>query len=252
MENNKKDNFIKDVFAKIWALWGLISFVVSFIIILPISMVAYLFKDYVKGQKYFIDVSRMWMRTWLFLIGCSLKVVGKENFKKGENYIVVFNHNALLDVPLSAPFIPGPNKTIAKDSFAKIPIFTWFYSRGSVLVNRKDEKSRIRSYDEMRRVLKEGMHMCIYPEGTRNRTDQPLKQFYEGAFKLSTDTGKSIIPCIITGTKKAMPIHKTFYLLPQKLEMHFMPEAKPGDKNAKELKDEVYKMMLDKYLALTT
>ena len=64
---------------------------------------------------------------------------GKENFKKGETYVIVYNHNALIDVPLSAPFVPGGNKTIAKSSFAKLPIFGWFYKRGSVLVDRKND-----------------------------------------------------------------------------------------------------------------
>ena len=80
-------------------------------------MLAHLMNE-TKGQKYFIAVSRIWMNVWLFLIGCPVKVSGKENFKPGIAYIVVFNHNALLDVPLSAPFVPGGNKTIAKASFA--------------------------------------------------------------------------------------------------------------------------------------
>ncbi|HRG44473.1 MAG TPA: 1-acyl-sn-glycerol-3-phosphate acyltransferase, partial [Saprospiraceae bacterium] len=60
------------------------------------------------------------------------KIKGRENFAEGENYVVVFNHNALLDAPLSAPFIPGANKTIAKSSFAKVPIFGLFYKNCNV------------------------------------------------------------------------------------------------------------------------
>ena len=170
----------KNIFGRIWAAWGLVSFVLTFLIILGPSMCSYLFKDEKKGQAYFIAVSKIWMDVWLFLVGCSVKVTGKENFKKGENYVVVYNHNALLDVPLSAPYIPGPNKTIAKDSFAKVPLFGWFYTRGSVLVNRKSDKSRIKSLDEMKKTLAAGMHMCLYPEGTRNKTKEPMKSFYTG------------------------------------------------------------------------
>src|SRR5882757_5843240 len=160
-------------------------------------MISHLFKDYKKGQAFFIAVSRWWMNVWLILAGCPVTVRGKENFITGENYIVVFNHNALMDVPLSAPYVPGANKTIAKASFAKTPLFGWFYTRGSVLVDRKDERSRVKSYEAMKKTLAMGMHMCIYPEGTRNRTAEPLKQFYDGAFKLAVDTKKEIIPCII-------------------------------------------------------
>jgi len=140
----------KEIFARIWALWGIISFITTFLIIFLPSMCAYLMKEK-EGQDYFIKVSRVWMRIWLPLIGCSIKIKGRENFAKGEVYIVTCNHNALLDVPLSCPFIPGPNKTIAKDSFTKVPLFGWFYAKGAVLVNRKNDASRRKSFDTMKK-----------------------------------------------------------------------------------------------------
>ena len=238
----------KNILARFWALWGLISFVVTFLIFFLPSMLCHLFKDYKKGQAFFIAVSRWWMNVWLNLVGCPVTVKGKENFIAGENYVVVFNHNALMDVPLSAPYVPGANKTIAKESFAKTPLFGWFYTRGSVLVNRKDERSRVKSYEAMKKTLAMGMHMCIYPEGTRNRTAEPLKQFYDGAFKLATDTKKEIIPCVITGTKKAMPIDKFFYLLPVRLKMYFLPAVSSENIGVKELKEKVFATMKEVYV----
>ena len=236
----------KNIFARIWCLWGLVSFVGTFLLIFLPSMLSYLMNE-VKGQRYFIFVSRCWMRVWLFLIGCPVRVTGKKNFIPGQNYIVVFNHNALLDVPLSSPFVPGANKTIAKASFAKVPVFGLFYKKGSVLVDRRDEKSRSKSLDAMKMVLALGMHMCIYPEGTRNRTSEPLKKFYDGAFILAINTQKEIIPCVITGTKKAMPINKTFYLLPTKLNMHFLPAVSSQHINATTLNQKVFSMMTAYY-----
>jgi len=243
-------NVLKNIFARVWALWGLLTFVITFLIFFLPSMLSHLFKDEKKGQAFFIAVSRWWMNVWLLLVGCPVRVKGKEHFKTGENYIVVFNHNTLLDVPLSAPYVPGANKTIAKASFAKVPLFGWFYQKGSVLVDRKDEKSRVRSYETMKAVLSMGMHMCIYPEGTRNRTSEPLKQFYDGAFKLAIDTKKQIMPCIIIGTKKAMPVNKFFYLLPVPLQMHFLDPVSPADNTAKELKEKVFEVMKENYLKL--
>jgi 1-acyl-sn-glycerol-3-phosphate acyltransferase len=235
----------KNIFARIWAIWGLISFVITFLIIIGPSMIAHLFSDYKKGQDYFIKVSKIWISVWLQLIGCPVKVIGKAHFEKDKNYIVVFNHNAFLDVPLSAPFIPGGNKTIAKDSFTKVPVFGWFYKRGGIMVNRKDTNSRIKSYEAMKLVLQKGMHMCLYPEGTRNRTDKPLKEFYDGAFKLAIETKKEIIPCVIFGTKKAMPINKAMYLLPTKLTMIFLPPVSSENISSKELNEKVHKQMFD-------
>ncbi len=239
---------LKNIFARIWALWGLLSFVATFLIIFLPSMLSYLIKG-IKGQRYFLSVSRLWMNIWLPLIGCRLKMTGKQNFKTGKSYVVVFNHNTLLDVPLSAPYVPGPNKTIAKASFAKTPLFGWFYRKGSILVDRKSEQSRIKSYEEMKAVLANGMHMSIYPEGTRNRTAEPLKNFYDGAFKLAAETKHEVLPCLLFGTKKAMPVNKFFYLLPAKLEMHFLPPVPVNNVTAKELKEKVYEIMKDYYVA---
>jgi 1-acyl-sn-glycerol-3-phosphate acyltransferase len=128
-----------------------------------------------------------------------------------------------MDVPLSSPYIPGANKTIAKTSFAKIPLFGFYYKKGSVLVDRKSDASRKESYIKMKAVLASGIHMCIYPEGTRNKSNNVLAKFHSGAFKLAIDTKKSIMPGVIFNTKKVMPVNKTFYLFPHKLEMHFLP-----------------------------
>ena len=236
---------IKNILGGIWATWGLITFLITFLIIIGPSMLSHLFKDYKKGQDFYIAVSRIWIRFWLFLIGCPLEIHGRHHFKKGENYIVTYNHNAFLDAPLSAPFLPGGNKTIAKDSFLKIPIFAWFYKRGGIMVKRNDTQSKIKSYEEMKIILAQGMHMCLYPEGTRNRTDKPLKEFYDGAFKLAIETKKQIIPCVIIGTKEAMPINKSFYLKPTKLELWYLEPVSSENIDVKELNTKVHSMMLD-------
>ena len=241
-------DFLENIFGRIWALWGIITFIITFLIIFIPSMLSYLMPGK-KGQAYFINVSKWWMNVWLILIGCPAKIYGRENFKEGENYVVVYNHNALLDVPLSAPYVPGANKTIAKASFAKVPLFGQFYTRGAVLVDRKNEISRRRSYDQMMKVLTSGMHMCLYPEGTRNRTSAPLKTFYDGAFKLAVDAKKDIIPCIITGTGKAMPINKKFFLIPTKLKMQFLPAVSSVDIHPKKLKEKVFSIMLEAFVS---
>lgn len=243
-----ENNLLLDIFGRIWAIWGLISFVLTFIIVFIPTMISHLFPEK-EGQDYFIKVSRFWMSFWLKLIGCSLEVTGLEHFEQGKNYVVVYNHNALLDVPLSAPFVPGGNKTIAKASFAKVPIFGLFYKRGSVLIDRKSDSSRMKSFEDMKKVLQKGMHMCLYPEGARNRSGEPLKPFFDGAFKLAIVSKKDVIPCVLIGTQKAMPINKSFYLLPTKLKMHFLPAVSSEGKKTKELKDSVFNLMKEYYVA---
>ena len=238
---------IKDIFGRIWALWGIISFVVTFLIIFIPSMITYLVPD-PKGQDIFIKISRLWMFVWLRMVGCPLKVTGKEYFAKNTAYIVPCNHNSMLDIPISCPFIPGGNKTIAKKSFTKVPLFGWFYRKGAVLVDRKNESSRRKSFEEMKKVLSVGMHMSIYPEGTRNRTDEPLKKFHDGAFKLAVATNTSIIPAVILHSKKALPLNKFFYFIPHKLEMHFLEPIPVAEQTSDQLKEKVFEIMKAYYI----
>ena len=190
------------------------------------------------------------MRVFFFFTGCSLKIKGEEHFKAGENYIVTCNHNSLMDVPVVTPFIPGANKTIAKAEMAKVPVFGLIYKRGSVLVNRKDKNSRADSFRKMKNVLDLGMHMCIYPEGTRNKTDQPLTAFHDGAFKLAVETGTPILPALLFNTKKILPPGKSFYFWPAKMKIHFLAPlpVKKGDDFAA-LKMKVFEIMSDYYVA---
>lgn len=246
--NQKQMKFFREIAGRIWAIWGLISFITTFLLIFLPSMISYLLPE-PRGTAYLISVARVWMNVWLWLVGCPVRIKGKENFAPGHNYVVTCNHNSLLDIPLSSPYIPGTNKTIAKKSFAKVPLFGWFYSKGSVLVDRKNERSRRKSYDDMKAVLKKGMHICIYPEGTRNRSNEPLKKFYEGAFRLSTDTGHAVIPTLIFNTRKALPVNKPFFFLPTKLEMHFLPPVDPAGLTADQLKEKVFNIMKEYYTA---
>jgi 1-acyl-sn-glycerol-3-phosphate acyltransferase len=235
---------LKNIFGRIWAAWGALVFVSTMLLFLiPFFLLIYFQKEPVKTRR-FILYSRVWMDIFLTLVGCPLKIKGREYFKAGKTYIVVCNHNALIDVPVSSPGIPGGNKTIAKAEMAKIPLFGLIYQTGSILVDRKNEKSRRDSFIKMKEVLDMGLHMCIYPEGTRNTSTEPIKPFHDGAFRLAVSNGNSIIPMIIFNSRKANPPDKGFFLMPVKLYMHFLPEIEVGPgEPVDQLKARVFELM---------
>jgi 1-acyl-sn-glycerol-3-phosphate acyltransferase len=239
-------NILKQVGGRIWALWGLLLFVSTMFIALIFYIPCFIIKE-PYAARWHRAVSRVWMSFFLTLIGCPLTIKNKNNFIKGKNYVVVCNHNSLMDVPVTTPFMPQANKTIAKKSFAKIPFFGWIYAAGSVLVDRKNEKDRRKSYDNMKKVLNAGLDMVIYPEGTRNRSNDPLKSFYDGAFRLAADTGKDVFPVLVFNTKKVLPVHQTFFLAPHKLELHFLPPVSPKNLSVSELKERVFISMWNYY-----
>lgn len=239
----------KAIIARIFAAWALIIFVITLLLFfIPFVLFCYFMPDPVKTRR-FNRYSRVWMGVYLPLVGCPLTVRGKENFRPGETYIVVCNHNSFMDVPITTPAIPGGNKTIAKIEITKVPIFGMMYRTGSVLVDRKSEASRKESYVSMKKALAMGLHVCIYPEGTRNKTPQPLTAFQSGAFRLAAETGKSLLPGIIFHTRNVLPANKFFYFMPHRLEIQFLPPitVSPAD-TAETLKRKVFMIMEEKLL----
>ncbi len=236
---------VKNIFGRFFAFWALLWFVVTMLLMLLPTWLLGLVKE-PKRTTLFIQLSRIWMGVWLPLAGIRLRIKGREKFKQNENYVVVCNHNSFMDVPVTSPGIPGGNKTIAKIEMAKIPLFGIIYRRGSVLVDRKSEESRLKSYAYMKRVLDMGLHMCIYPEGTRNKTNEPLKDFKEGAFRLAIETKKPIIPAVLFNTRNVLPQHKTFYFWPSAIEMHFLDPVETSNlsmQDVKALKEKIHEMM---------
>jgi len=237
----------KNILGRIFAFWAAIVFVITMLIFfIPIWLIS-LQKDPQRSIG-FHKISRIWMTIFFFLSGIRISIKGKNHFKDKENYIVVSNHNSFMDVPLTTPFMPGANKTIAKVEMAKIPLFGTIYKTGSVLVDRKDEESRKSSFIQMKAVLDMGLHMCIYPEGTRNKTNEPLQRFHNGAFKLAMGTGKEILPAIIFNTAKVLPANKSFFFWPVKIKMHFLEPVAVGSQTLEQLKEKVFVLMRDYYV----
>ena len=238
---------VKNIIARTLAIWALLVFASTMFIFLWFYLLCFIFTDPFK-TRYHRRVSQMWMGLFLFLSGCSFRVKGKEVFKGMPNAVVVCNHNSLIDIPISTPFLPRANKTIAKKSFVYVPLFGWIYRFATVIVDRKDHNSRKQSFDNMVKVLDNGLDMLIYPEGTRNKTTEPLKSFYDGAFKLSIETQKPIIPVVILNTKKILPARPILYFTPGKIDMHILSAIFPQGHTKDSLKQAVYDEMAKYYL----
>jgi 1-acyl-sn-glycerol-3-phosphate acyltransferase len=239
---------LRDILARVLAVWTLLVFASTMFIFIWFYLICYLLPEPQK-TRWHRQVSKLWMGLYLFLSGCRFKVTGKEVFDTTTNAVIVCNHNSLIDIPVSFPFLPRANKTIAKKSFSKIPIFGLIYTFGTVLVDRRDEKSRKQSVDDMKKVLETGLDMLIFPEGTRNRTNDPLKSFHNGAFKLAIETNKPIIPVVLLNTKKILPAKPAMYFTPGKIQMDILPAIYPEGHSIDSIKNKVFEIMANHYTA---
>lgn len=238
---------IKRFIGTILAFWSLLVFASTMFIFIWFYLPCFFLQEPNK-TKWHRRISRLWMGLFLTLSGCRFKVTGKHHFNGLGPAIVICNHNSLIDVPVSTPFLPRANKTIAKKSFIYVPIFGWVYQFGSVIVDRKDNQSRRASFEEMKRVLSKGLDMLIYPEGTRNKTSAPLKSFYDGAFKLAIDTQKPIVPVVLLNTKKILPAYPAMCFTPGKIQMDILAPIYTEGHTVESLKKMAYETMSAHYL----
>ena len=95
---------IKNIIARFLAFWALFVFASTMMVFIWFYFICFLLSDPYKTRWHRV-VSRLWMGIFLFLSGCTFKVTGKEVFDGLENAIIVCNHNSLIDIPVSFPFL---------------------------------------------------------------------------------------------------------------------------------------------------
>jgi 1-acyl-sn-glycerol-3-phosphate acyltransferase len=242
---------IKNILGYLFICYALVIFAATmFVILLPAWIISRLPEP--TRAKCMHPLFRVWMNVYMPLVGCPVFRKGKEHFKKGEQYVVVLNHNSFADIPVSSPWIPGPNKTLAKIEMSRAPLFGIIYRAGSIIVDRKKESSRRESVLKMQETLQMGIHLCLYPEGTRNKTTQPLQPFYDGAFVTAIKAQRPIMPGLIFNTSKILPHNKKFWARPFPIRIHFLPPVSTNGltlDDTSELKSSVHKIMEDYYVA---
>lgn len=138
---------------------------------------------------------------------------------------MVANHISYIDTPLIFRTIPFFVRPLAKAELAKIPLFGFLYRQMAVLVDRSDSASKYKSIHSLRRALQREGSIFIFPEGTFNETGEPLKFFYDGAFRLALRTGTPILPVIFPDADKRWHYSSFWKWSPGINRAIFLPEV---------------------------
>jgi len=127
----------------------------------------------------------------------------------------VANHNSWMDIPFLGVVIGWRNyKIIAKKELSRVPILGKAIEvAGNVMVDRTDRRSQLSTLKQGMQYLKDGVHLCTFPEGTRTRTNR-LTKFKNGAFKMAHKVGAPVVPISIVGAAKVHPCHWMFPMRP--------------------------------------
>ncbi|MEL6591122.1 MAG: lysophospholipid acyltransferase family protein [Bacteroidota bacterium] len=222
---------------------------ITFIIWLPVVVLLHiLFKlipDEKRRLRLIYQVHRGWIGLWEILTRINMQVERHDRVDPKQTYMFVANHNNMLDVPVVGSCIQHPWKSLVKKEILDIPILGWIIGNISIPVNRCDRASRSRSLKGMVQSLNDGISILVFPEGTRNRTEQPLKQFHGGAFRVAIEAQVPIMPIVMTGIRQMQPVD-TMEFYPGDIQMKFLePIPTEGLSAADEgkIKEKVYRII---------
>ena len=133
-----------------------------------------------------------------------LKVEGLENIDHSKAYVVAANHQSFADIIIIYQ-THMYFKWVAKKELLKVPfIGGLLWVNDHVLISRDEHGSIKKVYRKAAELLRSGVSMLFFPEGTRSDTDD-MGEFKNGAFKLAIKEGKPILPVYIGGTREAIP-----------------------------------------------
>lgn len=115
----------------------------------------------------------------------------------------IANHTSILDIPAIIAGIPAWTAFIVKSELKRVPVLHfWIESLNCVYMKRGVLRESARAIETGARNIRGGIHMTIFPEGTRSKTGK-IARFKGGSFKLAQKSEAVIIPVVIKGIRPA-------------------------------------------------
>jgi 1-acyl-sn-glycerol-3-phosphate acyltransferase len=166
--------------------------------------------------------------------GIRIEVSGRENIPVGRSCIFMSNHVSNLDPPVELPMLPGRSSVLLKKELMNIPILGRAMRMGQfVPVERGSRRESAKaSVEAAAEALGSGLHILVYPEGTRS-LDGRLSAFKKGPFYLAQETQAPIIPIAISGTQTMMRKGSSA-ITPGLARMQFLPVIEPSNYETRE------------------
>ena len=134
---------------------------------------------------------------------------------------------------------------------SKVPVFGFIYRNAIVAVDRSSPTNRARSVIILKSIISKGISVLVFPEGTFNMTTEPLKAFYDGAFRVAIETRIPIKPVLLLDAYRRMPYESLFRMTPGQNRLLYLDEI-PVDSYSIEdiglLKEKVYTIMKNKMI----
>lgn len=210
--------------------------------IFPLVILASFLGKYTGGNL-INKLCSVWAIVGTFLWLMPNTTYNRKHVKNKTAVIYVLNHNSFLDIPLMMKIFYNINiRVLAKSELAKVPIFGYIYKRAAIMVDRSSDEARAKSIENLKEMLSKNISVAIFPEGTFNMSSAPLKEFYNGAFKIAVETQTPIQPILLLNALDRLHYNSIFSFNPGRTKAIFLEEWLPGNDVAL-LKEKVYDAM---------
>jgi len=179
---------------------------------IPVLLVLWLLGK-VDKWKYATDLIALRIVQWAFRVmlwiaGTEQTVIGAENVPKDQPVLYIPNHRSYFDILLIYSKVPGLTGFVAKDSMLRYPVLRrWMQKLYCLFLNRDNPREGLKTILQGIEYVKRGISICIFPEGTRNKTDELFLPFKEGSLKIAEKTGCLIIPVALNNTAEIFENH---------------------------------------------
>jgi 1-acyl-sn-glycerol-3-phosphate acyltransferase len=219
------------------------------LVVIPVIIGSFFGK--LKGGNFIYKLCSLWGDCWFFFIGIRHRNIYEVPHDKKQQYIFVANHISYLDAPIIVTTLRQPVRVLGKIEMSKMPVFGLIYKNAVVTVDRSSAENRARSVRVLKSVIKKGISIFIFPEGTFNETHQPVKDFFDGAFRIAIETQTPIKPVLFLDAYTRMHYKSILSLNPGRSRSVFLapiPVEGLTSKDLPALKQQVYAVMEKKLL----
>ncbi len=193
----------------------------------------------------------LWADIWFFLIFIWHKKIYEAPHDKKKAYIFVTNHISYLDSAMIPKAYRQPIRPLGKVEMSKVPVFGFIYRNAIVTVDRSSPTNRAKSVLVLKSLIKKGISVLVFPEGTFNMGTTPLKDFYDGAFRLAIETQTPIKPVLFLDAYRRMPYESLFRMTPGQSRILYLDEisvTRYVAADLEKLKQEIYNTMKEKLM----
>ncbi|MCB9055984.1 MAG: 1-acyl-sn-glycerol-3-phosphate acyltransferase [Chitinophagales bacterium] len=218
------------------------------LLIFPFAFIASFFGR-IKGGNMVMRLCMLWADLWFPLIFIWHSKKYEVPHDKSKAYIFVTNHISYIDAAIIPKAYRQPIRPLGKIETSKVPVFGFIYKNAIVTVDRSSAEHRANSVRVLKSLIKKGISVLVFPEGTFNMTTKPLKEFYDGAFRVAIETQTPIKPVLFLDAYKRMPYESLFLMTPGQSRIVYLDEIPVSGYSLNDismLKEKVYNIMEEK------